>query len=292
MKILVTGSEGVIGKELVGLLPDHQLMCLDKRETAKYTLDLSQDYFAKLQEIKMFKPEAIVHLAASFERTEETPEFYERNRNDNVLASLILNRELVGLDSVKCFVFASSYLVYNPRKYIGVENASPILEHDEVSPRNLCGVAKYYNERELQFIQSHIKPDMRLCLARIYRVYGKDSMDFVSNCCRWALSGKTVQVWNAKNRFDYIHAYDVATALKTMVFSTASGIYNVSTGHGSSIQKVLDLTGVSYEPVDKDMPSENSQGSFDKLARDTGWGPSINLQQGIANLKEYYKKRC
>lgn len=298
-KILITGSEGVIGRELKQKLSEHALLCIDKKPGDNHlSLDLSQDYYAKLQEIRLFQPEYVFHLAASFERTEETPDFYEKNLRDNMLASLILNREVSHLDSVRCFVFASSYLIYDNALYMNKDKVTYLSEDMLVKPRNLCGMAKLYNEYELDFIQSHLKSSifvnnfMRLVKARIFRVYGKDSQDIVSRSIKWTKIGEPITLWNQNNRFDYIHARDVAEGLKRLAFSSANGVYNVGSGVDRSIEDVMRIIGAKIrqatDPKLIGLPHEQSVADMTKTKVITNWVPEITLEQGIEELMAYY----
>lgn len=299
-KILLTGSEGVIAKELKAKLDGHQLLCIDKKPGDNHIcLDLSQDYFAKLKEITLFEPEIIFHLAASFERTEETPDFYERNLHDNMLASLILNRELTKMASVKCFVFASSYLTYDQSLYLNRDVPMPLNEGMVVKPRNLCGMSKLYTEYELNFIKTHIlngdwgRQKMRLVNARIFRVYGHDSQDIVSRSIRWTKVGVPITVWRPDNSFDYIHARDVAEGLKRLAFSEADGVYNLGTGRSTTIEKLMTLIGAKVVMTTPDhkyhnLPHEQSLADMEKFHKVTGWVPQITIEKGVEDLRAYY----
>ena len=94
MRILITGSAGKIGKELIKVLHEHERLLVDKNDSEKGSVkcNLATD---DLEFIKKFEPEVVVHLAASFERTDETMWFHGTNWEDSILASYRLNR-LIG----------------------------------------------------------------------------------------------------------------------------------------------------------------------------------------------------
>ncbi len=281
MNILVTGSSGRIGGYLVKLLKNHNLMLIDK----KTGFDLSKE---PMDEIRDFEPEIIFHLAASFERTDETPEFHKVNLNDNMMASLRLNQAIAKMSKIKKVVFASSYLTYSPDLYLSSYPHyidEPILERDEVCPRNLCGAAKLYEEQELNYIQRNIHKDMKVVHARIFRVYGENGQEFISRCAEWGKSGIPVDIWKPENRFDFIHAEDVAQALYHLAFSDADGVYNVGSGKSHSIQEVVDAIGCNVRkvPAPDGELYENSCADISKI-NGIWWKPRISFEDGIKRV--------
>lgn len=282
MKVLVTGSSGRIGGYLVKLLGGHTLMLIDKNSG----FDLSKEPMNDLVE---FEPDIIFHLAASFERTDESPEFLITNYYDNMKASLRLNQAIAKMKNVKKVVFASSYLVYNPMRYLSSDTMSTLYPMDEDcsthTQRNLCGAAKIYTENELNFIQRNINKDMKLCHARIFRVYGENGHEFISRCADWKKLGVAVDIWKSENRFDFIHAEDVAKALYHLGFSECDGIYNVGSGESHSIQQVIDAIGckVRKVPAPDGELYESSCADISKI-KATGWEPKITFKEGIKRV--------
>ena len=146
-KVFVTGGAGVIGQELVPLLiragadvlvgdlkekPDH---FTDELKYVRGDLNsLSQEEFDD------FSPEIIFHLAATFERSKETFEFWDENFYHNIKLSHHIMSLVRQNSCVKQVIFASSYLIYDEDLY---QNNKPQLtaiklsENDPIRPRNL-----------------------------------------------------------------------------------------------------------------------------------------------------------
>ena len=281
MRILITGSSGRVASYLVKLFDkSHNIMLIDKKEG----FDLSIE---PMNEILDFQPEIIFHLAASFERTDETPSFLGINYHDNMMASLRLNQAIAKMKELKKVVFASSYLVYDPNIYMGEqpESGFPLVEDYQCGPRNLCGAAKYYEEQELNFIKRNIHKNLQLVHARIFRVYGENGQEFVSRCAEYKKYGIPVDLWKPENRFDYIWAPDVAEALYKLAFSDADGIYNVGSGESHSIQEVVDLIGCKTRqvPAPDGELYENSCADISKITS-LGWYPKVMLKEGIERI--------
>lgn len=278
MRILVTGSEGKIAKELLKLLEGHDLLLVDKKSGCNLAFD-------DLKFITDFKPEVVFHLAASFERTDETPMFHQINYEDNILATYRLNKLIAELDHCpKAYIYASSYLVYDPMLYTSeylIKIPTPLSEAHETYPRNLIGAAKFYGEAEINFLKRNVHKDMKVCHARIFRVYGDGGQEFISRIIQWKRDGFKVDVWKPENKFDYVHTSDCASALKTMMDKELCGVYNVGYGMSHSIGQIIDLVDPVRRPVIMDDPYEWSVADTSKLEEETDWKPKVNLMAWI-----------
>lgn len=304
-RALITGAAGVIGRQLTRRLAERgvELLTIDREPMPPGFADLSRHVQDDLSTMDLgcvsdVDPEHIFHLAASFERTSESPEYWDVGWRDDVTASHRVISAAVDCPSLAVFVFASSYLIYDERGYLYQEppaEAVPIVEATTVDPRNLCGAGKYYTERELRYTVTVRRPDLRVCNARIYRVYGQGSRDVVSRWVRALLAGDPIEVFNAANIFDYVYAGDVAEALARLAGThTASGVFNVATGQGTRIRDVvaaLSAAGLETEDLVTEQPDEApyeaSVADVTRLRDVLGWVPPTDIRTGIAHLIEY-----
>src|SRR4029077_10055971 len=69
-------------------------------------------------ELATFDPEVYFHLAATFERSEETYFSFEENFHHNIKLSHYLLSCLKNIPSLERVIFASSYLIYDPALYL------------------------------------------------------------------------------------------------------------------------------------------------------------------------------
>ncbi|KJU87031.1 NAD-dependent epimerase/dehydratase [Candidatus Magnetobacterium bavaricum] len=309
-RILVTGGSGVIGRQLLSLLAEDnaEVLSIDreplecvapnviKRGVRHIETDLAE---ASLEPIRDFAPQVVFHLAAGFERSSESPEFWYRNWQDNTLLSHRMV-ELAGqLPLLEVFVFASSYLIYSKELYMheGMPGTARYLtESDTVGPRNVTGASKYYTERELQFVNDVVNPDLRCVNARIYRVFGRGSKDVVSRWIRMALDGQVAEVYNKENAFDFIYAADVAEGLYRLAYSQdAHGVVNLGSGVSTTIAQVLDILGaqLGMRYIDKGITEriERSGANLERLKVAVGWLPSVSVSEGIRRVIEYERAK-
>ncbi len=301
-RILVTGSSGVIGRVLVERLvrTGADVLGIDKvpperaRPGVRYlTVDLAAGTPKTAIE---FAPQALFHLAASFERTIEKAGYWKTVFENDVLASHRLLEAVESLDSLRVLLFASSYLNYDSALYLDVPAVRMLKESDQLLPRNLVGLAKYYVDRELEFLQLTQK-SFRTVSARIYRVYGRGSRDVISRWVRATLDGEVLKVFGKSNRFDYIFADDVAEGLARLAETEgAVGALNLGSGVARSVADVLQILNVEIGGIRTSI--EDEEGSIESSCADmslfrlvTGWSPPTSLEAGIRKVVEYEKHR-
>ena len=302
--VIVTGSTGVIGRELVEKLLKRGAIvrCFDIAPQPKKffeKVEYCQRDLISLNSIEFtnFKPEIIFHLAATFERTEENHEFWGENFKNNVILSHKVIDCAKKCENLKKFIFASSYLIYSPNLYLYPELQTVprrLKAANLVNPRNLCGAAKYYTEKELEFINKMYGSFISIS-ARIFRVYGFSSRDVISRWVRMALAGDELIVFQKENIFDYIFAGDVAEGLIKMAENVKGNeIINLGTGTASRIEEVVkilqeQIPTIKIKEIEKEGFFEASCADVSKLVKLTGWRPKTTLEEGIKQLIEYEK---
>jgi carbamoyl-phosphate synthase large subunit len=299
-RVLVTGGAGVIAGELLQRLSaaGADVLSVDRLAAAAtlprvdhLVADLA---VASLDTIAAFRPRYVFHLAATFERSVETPEFWEQNWSDNVVVTHRL-AELMGTTTgIEAFVFASSYLIYDPEQYSTADpptGVTALSEESPIRPRNLCGSAKLYGETELRFTRDVRGAGVRTVLPRIFRVYGRGSRDVVSRWVRAALAGDAVDLYHPENRFDYIFSGDVADALIRMATTPrATGVINLGSGRARPVADVIAAiersTGGRLDTRlrDVDEPFEASCADVRLLETTLDWLPTTTLESGVEQL--------
>ena len=272
-RVFISGGSGVIGSALTNSLikagaclligdlkprPDGWVNLVKYREGDLITLTKP--------EIQKFAPEAFFHLAATFERSIETSDFWEENFHHNILLSHHLLSLLKDLPTLQKIVFASSYLIYNPENYLfssPQKHAVSLTETGSVAPRNLCGMAKMLHEQELFFIKK-FRPDLQTISARIFRSYGKNSRDIISRWIRALLKNEQINVYCPEGRFDFVYAEDVAKSLQLL----AGSQFNLETAvENNKVMQDFELKslsmGTDHSQKVKAAPLESDYGSKD-----------------------------
>lgn len=304
-RVFVSGGAGVIGNALVSkLVKDGAAVFVGDLKKRPLHWPASVRYWQgdlneiTKDELREFAPEYFFHLAATFERSEESYEFWSENKRHNVNLSHHLMDCLKDCLSLKRVVFASSYLIYNPELYQLDEPAvTPfsLLEETPIYPRNLCGMAKLMHEIELRFLQHFSAGKFTTVSARIYRVYGKNSRDIISRWIQALLKNEPIKIYRKEGLFDYIYAEDVAQGLLKLACSEATGVVNLGNGRSRRVEEVVNVLR-SYFPNStmiegsSDIAYEASQADMTRFEEVTNWRPSRQIEDAIPEMIEHYRK--
>ena len=302
--VLVTGGAGVIGRELVESLRGdgaRVLICdLKPRPDWLYPDVAYIEGDANdltLEQVRAVEPEYCFHLAATFERTTETEGFWEENYHHNVALSHHVATLARDVPSIRRFVFASSYLVYEPALYLFDEpKAAParLVEPAPLRPRNLCGSAKLMHEQELEFLALFDGTPFTSISARIFRVYGRGSHDVVSRWVRSLIADRDapLSAFRVEGMFDYVYAGDVAEGLLRLGASDVAGVVNLGSGRARRVSELLDILaerfpGASWLEEPADIPFEAHEADLSRFEHITGWRPATTLEQGVGILADH-----
>ncbi len=262
------------------------------------------------EELEKFSPEIFFHLAATFERTTETYDFWDENFRHNINLSHHLMDCLKECRSLAAVIFASSYLIYDPALYIFPEppasgQAVALQETSPVRPRNLCGAAKLLHEEELNFLKrfkdngkifkGNGQNSFQAASARIFRVYGRNSQDVISRWIRDILNGRPITVYNRAGSFDYIYADDVAEGLLRLYMSGESGIVNLGRGESRTIEEILYIIKkcipeMEEVPGPEEAAYEASAADMTRFRAVTGWLPPTRPEEGIPEIIKHETK--
>jgi carbamoyl-phosphate synthase large subunit len=305
--IFVSGGAGVIGCEMVAKLLAQgatvfvgDLKPCPPEWKGKLRYRQGDLNFLEPAEIESFAPEIFIHLAATFERSTESYEFWKENFWNNVRLSNYLMTLVKDIPSLKKVAFASSYLIYDPSLYLfteAKEKPEKLRENDPIYPRNLTGMAKLSHEIELRFLEQFRSGQYQIVIPRIFRGYGKNSRDVISRWVRSLLTGEEITVFRKEGWFDYIYAKDTAEGLIRLVASeSAKGIINLGTGRS---KKVSDVLGVLKKHFPKmkvreenlDILYEASEGEISGLISLTGWRPEYDIETAIPEIIEFEKNK-
>jgi carbamoyl-phosphate synthase large subunit len=307
-RVFVTGGAGVIGLEMIPLLAERgaEVLVGDLKPrpacfpaTVAYRMGDLNDL--RLDEIADFSPEIIIHLAATFERSAETYEFWEQNFRHNLRLSHHLMSLAKDLPDLARVVFASSYLIYDPKLYQFSEpqaRARALGEEDAVLPRNLTGMAKLAHEVELRFLAEFRSAQFSSACARIFRGYGRNSRDIVSRWIRALLAGEEIAVYRPEGTFDYVYARDSAEGLIRLAEAGhVSGIVNLGTGRARKVREIVDLLRVHFPDMKareepSDIAFEASEADMARYEAAIGWRPRIDLETAIPEIIAHERGRA
>ncbi|MEK7124186.1 MAG: NAD(P)-dependent oxidoreductase [Patescibacteria group bacterium] len=291
-RIIVTGGAGVIGKILVEklFLQGAIIKCFDviSKPDGFPVAEYCQKDLTRLSPVEFtdFNPDFIFHLAAALDSKKKEDDFLEINFSNNVLLSHKVVNAARHCKNLKKFIFASTYLIYDTNLSGVPQKATKLKETNAVAVRNIYGAAKYYTEKELEFAKF---PSFS---ARIFRVYGRGSRDFISKSVRSAINSQAIELILKESSFDYIFADDAADGLIKLTERDAFGTYNLGTGQSRKIKEIASILKIYFpDVIITELPKkgfyENSCADITKFKKAVNWLPKTSLEEGIKHLINY-----
>lgn len=305
-RIFISGAAGVIGTEMVDILLSQGAIlfvgdlkpCPEKwfNKLEYFHGDLNNICF---EELNSFKPEFFIHLAATFERSSESYDYWQENFRHNIQLSNHLMTLIKDLKSVKSVVYASSYLIYDPHLYNFYQSQEipySLKETDPIYPRNLTGMAKLAHEIELRFLDIFKKDQFSISIPRIYRGYGRNSRDIISRWVRSILNDEEIKVYRPEGIFDYIYAKDTALGILKIAEAKVEGIINLGTGSARKVSDVVNVLvsrfpSAKVKNIESDIPYEASQADISELIKKINWRPAYSIENGIDEIIKFEKSR-
>jgi len=318
MKILVTGVNGFLGREIVRQMMDSsmQFRATDKQEKSFFSnIDYSPAEILEPADLGTIVSGAntVVHvagLAHIFDKVKaKNAPFKEVNEGGtvNVMQAAVKA-------GVRQFVLISSVSVYGVSRNGGAEDSG-------CDPQGEYAESKY--QAELRAIEIAEASSMSLTILRLATLYGEEDPGNVARLMRTIDQGRFIWIGNGSNRKSLLHREDAARACLAVVQKPVSGVnvYNVSAPPCSMREVVEGLAGalgkripaiklpVSWakrmpgflsglpvgklqalgSTVQKWLADDVYDGS--KFANAFDFQPRVSLEEGLRREVEWYRSR-
>ena len=230
MKVLIIGSEGMLGHDLVDTLSAEN----EISTTTIDTLDIT-DINKTIKTVKEINPDVVVHAAAftNVDGSESNPDLAYKV---NVLGTRNV--------AVACSE-ADSALVYICTDYVfDGTKGSPYYEYDQTNPLSVYGKTKHLGEVYIRDILN------KFYIVRTAWLYGFHGPNFVTTMLNLAKTNDSISVVN-----DQIgsptYTVDLANAIASLIKKPAYGIYHVTNSEHCSwyeyAQEIFDIAGIDIE---------------------------------------------
>jgi len=319
MKALVTGGAGYIGATTVQALLDagHEAIVYDNlskghSESVPKAVRLIQGDVGDRERLdrvlREFRPEAVLHFAASIEAGEsmKTPEKYFRNNSASTLTLL----EAMLAHGIGKFIFSSTAALYGEPRRV------PIEEDDELKPTNAYGESKLLVERMLVWM--HRIHGLRYASLRYFNAAGSNGKSgelhepesHLIPLLMQAAAGRRDHVSVFGTDYptedgtclrDYVHVSDLATAHVLALEALPARdklIYNLGSGKGFSVRQVIAsarrITGKPIRVVEcPRRPGDPAVlvASPERIRRELNWNPRYpELDEIVSSAWEWMQK--
>ncbi len=291
-KIAITGSSGLIGRELVNqLTTQHELIKIDIAVDAVGHDIGNADSVNKLTE----SCEGIINLAA-VSRVAEAQEYPLRAWSSNVSGTHnVLNSALTS--SLKPWVIHAS-----SREVYGNQPRKAITEDTPMTPLNIYGRSKAAGESMVYGAQD---AGANVAILRFANVYG-DIHDYsdrvIPAFSRAAVNGSTLRVDDASVCMDFTHVVDVSKGVVKVVDQLISGEKNLppihfATGTGTTLGELARLAVAASNNTCELNEVEKREASVGCFIGDParaksvlGWTHETPLHTGFTEMVEAFRK--
>ena len=305
-RILVSGGAGFIGSHLCTRLVNegHDVICLDNfftgsKDNIKHLMgnhhfevvrhDVTYPYSAEVDEIyNLACPASPIHYQHDPIQTAKTSVMGAIN-----MLGLAMRLDAKILQASTSEVYGDPIIHPQPESYWG--NVNPV------------GYRSCYDEgkrcAETLFMDYYRQNQTRIKIIRIFNTYGPRMLPndgrVVSNFIIQALNNEDITIYgDGKQTRSFQYIDDLIEGMIRMMETEDdfTGPVNLGNPHEFSIlelaEKIIAMTGSSSKIVFKSLPNDDPkqrQPDITLARKKLGWEPTIELEDGLSRMIEYFK---
>lgn len=296
-RILITGINGFVGKHLTRELTENDISVIGigREETVDPEIGELLDSYI-YQDIAQAWPEiespvdAVINLAGL---AAVGPSFDHPQDYININSAIVTNmcEYYLKQDKKPRIISVISGAIYSP------DQPMPLTEESAISLNSPYAVSKVLNEKQLAYYRGR---GLSCIAARPFNHIGPGQLsgflvpDLIEKL-KTAEDSGSIEVGNLKTKRDYTDVRDVARAYRLLATTDSLNhdTYNVCSGESHSGEEILEkikkqmgkenvATKVDQSKIRPNDPMD-IYGSAEKLSQDTGWQPSVSLDQTITD---------
>jgi nucleoside-diphosphate-sugar epimerase len=277
-KILVTGSKGFIGRQLVSVLDGlgHEVVGLDSKFG-----DIADQH--TLEPFYESQIGYVFHLAARTYVPDSwvDPALFQRV---NVFGTLNV-LELCRINRIP-MTHVSAYLY-------GVPNKLPVTESDNIEPNNPYALSKFLAESLCRFYAENF--EIPVTIIRPFNIYGAGQKKhfLIPEIVAQVKSGGAIKLKDLSPRRDYLYVDDLVDALVlSMKVKKGCQVYNIGCGRSFSVNDVVEAIqsemGASLPVISENSPRVNEisdvYADISSAVKELGWSPRHSFEEGIREM--------
>tara|TARA_B100001059_G_C17816595_1_gene575675 strand:+ start:1506 stop:2438 length:933 start_codon:yes stop_codon:yes gene_type:complete len=305
MKVLITGSQGYIARNLCKKLSKSRISCYGiGRGNWKKKVDFKKwgylqnisDTINKqsLRELKNNKFDYVIHLAGGSSPTASIIDSISSKKDfeKNVLSTRSI-LEYIRLKNDKAkFILMSTIAV------IGNNKSNKIEEEFKVYP--ISNYTKNKVEAEKLCFKYNKKFNIDTLIIRGSSIYGPGmNKQIIHDVCLKIKQEKNIFFGTGEEERDFIYIDDVCSFIKKIIQKSFAGysIINIGTGKGTKVKKIINY--FNHRLGKKIKPKFNKIGlainpkkiiPSIKKAKKLKWKPKVNLYQGLNLYLKWFNK--
>ena len=227
-KILITGSEGFVGRHLTTMLQK-------KYEIIKFDIKIDpfqdvRDYSYLFRFMKKNKPNIIIHLAANPD-VGKSVENVDKDLEINTVGTINVLKAAKEL-KVRTVVFTSTAQVYGEPKYLPVDENHPLY------PKSPYGISKLSAEMYCNFFYEKYK--VPVVVFRFFNIYGPGQPPAIvvpALIQKFSRAKKKLKMLGTKkDSRDFVYVEDVCKAIyNALKYRPVGEVINIGSGEETTI---------------------------------------------------------
>jgi nucleoside-diphosphate-sugar epimerase len=280
MKILITGSSGVIGSALCKEIAGNGVDVIPFDIKHGFNVCDKGQLLSKVNDI-----DGVIHCAA-IPRVSDCKENPALCKEVNIVGTKNVVECLHKTANKPWLLFLSSREVY------GQASDFPVTENFLFNPMNEYAVSKVEGEKiAVQY--------PGCCVVRLTNVYGSEA-DYKNRVvlafAKAAITGEPLLLNGANNVLDFVHINDVVNGITLCIKKQSHGTINLASGVGVSLrtlaEKIIHLTNSKSQIMER--PANKNEVSYfygdpGKAKQMLNWQVRVSLEQGLKKLIEDIK---
>jgi UDP-glucose 4-epimerase len=297
VKVLITGGAGFIGSHLADRLldEDHEVLVIDNYATGRrdnlteragleIVEDTIEDPDVVMEAFERFRPDFVVHAAASY----KDPEAWGADVLTNALGTVHVVRAAQAT-GVQRLLYFQTALCYGT-----TPNEQPVTLDHPIRPDSSYGISKTAGELYIEL------SGLDFLSFRLANAYGPRNISGPLPTFYHRLTeGKGVFVMDTRRDFIFVDDL-VDVVVQAIVEGKGHGHYHISSGSDFSIKELFDATIAALPEVqldgDVEVRPRNPDDAYtilldpSRVRQDFGWQPKVPLEEGVRRAIEYYRE--
>ena len=283
MKVLLLGSEGFVGQNLIdGLKEKHELLTADVLNSGTHTNYTKFDITNIDETCSLIKNIDVVINLVTHTLTQSLNDVIS-NANTNIIGLLNV-LEACRKNKIKKTIFTSASSI------IGIPNTFSVDEKHSVMPQTAYGITKMAAEHYHRLYKEIY--DLNYVIFRFFNIYGPYQINgLIPSFHKKLINNEPITVFGkGKQIRDFVFIRDVIPFFDNVITSSKfdNQTYNLGTGNGTTIMEVIEKFSklLSVKPkidFQPERPGEigNFVANTNFLLSEFGFKPETSIEDGL-----------
>ena len=272
-KILVTGSNGFIGRQVIKRL--------NKSEVISDSINTKRINLQNLEEVmKLNRSDIVIHLGGKTQKELDWNDYFI----NNVIGTLNILEYCIR-KNVKKIIFVSTYVYGNP-KY------SPVDEKHVINPHDTYTKSKYLAEKLCELYSKNF--DLNVTILRPFNIFGKTLPNgfLISNLLKSVKTDEKITIVNKNSKRDFLFVDDfVDVILNIKDYDFKFEIFNIGSGISYSFNEIIKkIEKITSKKINLDYKNNKKifikeiKADTTKINKKINWKPKIKFDEGLQRI--------